>query len=52
MMTRPPKESPVQAAPQIVGMFLAEWIPGVQKEFELLVMTGVKGGVKGVLPHI
>jgi hypothetical protein len=39
-MTQAPKESPTEAAPRIVGMFLAEWIPGVQKEFELLVMAG------------
>ncbi len=39
-MTGVPKESPAQAAPRIVGMFLTEWIPGVQKELELLVISG------------
>jgi len=39
-MTKSPRESPAQAAPRIVGTFLAEWIPGAQKELELLVIGG------------
>ena len=39
-MTGVPKESPEIAAPRVVASFFTEYLPGVEKEFELLVRAG------------
>ena len=39
-MTERPKESAEEAAPRVIGIFFAEYLPGVEKEFELLARAG------------
>ena len=50
-MTSTPKEPPEQSAPRVVAAFFVEFLPHVQKEYELLVKGG-EGPLKISLPDL